>query len=254
MLDFGSFKLPNGTPDHPHRGFETVSYMKKGTIYHEDFLGNKGVLEAGDCQWMTTGRGIVHSEMPGSWEEESRGFQLWINLAAKDKFCEPGYQEIKRDLIPTAKKDGVTAKVIAGESLETKGPIFARTPAFYLDVEMDKNTKFEQIIPKGWNAFSYVYEGEAHFSNTKVKVAQNRCVVLKKDDNDILVIETQNENAKFLLLAGKPLNEPIVSYGPFVLNTQEELLQAFEDYQHGKNGFENALAWKSQNRLMAKKN
>jgi len=151
MLDYFSVKLPGDFPDHPHRGFETVTYMISVSFHHEDFKGNKGTISPGDLQWMTAGKGIVHAEMPASAEEYSVGFQLWINLAEKDKFCDPQYQEIKKDKIPVASQEGVTVKVIAGESLGQKGPIYARTPALYLDVEMDRNSKFEQNIPKGWN-------------------------------------------------------------------------------------------------------
>jgi len=142
MLDYFTGKLPGGFPDHPHRGFETVSYLLKGKFYHEDFMGNKGVLEPGDIQWMTAGRGIVHAEMPGSFDEPSTGFQLWLNLRAKDKMQAPSYQEFKKDKLPRVEKDGVSLVLIAGEALGQKGPIYTRTPAFYIDVKMQKNTTY----------------------------------------------------------------------------------------------------------------
>jgi len=252
MLDHFSVKLPGGFPDHPHRGFETVTYMLEGQIHHQDFKDNKGSLGPGDLQWMTAGKGIVHAEMPGSYEEESVGFQLWINLASKDKFCNPEYQEIPREKVPIAKNENVTVKVIAGESLGMKGPIFARTPALYLDVEMGPNATFEQNIPKEWNAFGYVYKGEAFFGGKQTKVGKNTTVILKKDDNDTLIVETKGESAKFILIAGLPMNESVVSYGPFVLSTEKQLTQTFEDYQFGKNGFENAPGWQSEIRKLAK--
>jgi len=177
ILDHFSVKLPGGFPDHPHRGFQTVTYMLEGQIHHQDFKDNKGSLGPGDLQWMTAGKGILHAEMPGSFEEESVGFQLWINLSSKDKFCDPEYQEISRDKVPIAKSENVVVKVIAGESLGMKGPIYARTPALYLDVEMGHNATFEQIIPKGWNSFSYVFKGEALFGENQTKAGKNTAVV-----------------------------------------------------------------------------
>jgi len=253
ILDHFSTKLPGGFPDHPHRGFETVTYMLEGQIHHQDFKGNKGTLSPGDVQWMTAGKGILHAEMPASFEEESVGFQLWINLTAKDKFCEPQYQEISKEKVPIAKTENVTVKVIAGESLGMKGPIYARTPALYLDVEMGPNATFDQLIPKGWNAFSYVYKGEAFFGGKQTKAGKNTAVVLKKDDNDVLVVETKEESSKFIVIAGQPMNEPIVSYGPFVLSNEEQLEQTFEDFQFGQNGFENAPGWKSEIKNLVKK-
>lgn len=246
LLDNFATKLPGGFPDHPHRGFETVTYMLKGTFYHEDFRGNKGTISAGDCQWMTAGKGIVHSEMPASWDEESVGFQLWINLANKDKFCEPEYQEIKKEKIPMVTKDNVSVKVIAGESLGVTGPIFARTPALYLDIEMEANAVLEQIIPKGWNSIGYVYEGEAFFGAEQRKVGIFSTVQLRNEENEILLIKTGSTGAKIILIAGKPMNEPVVSHGPFVLGSQEDLQKTFHDYQFGRNGFENAPGWKSE--------
>jgi len=246
MLDHFTVRLPAGFPDHPHRGFETVTYMLEGKFFHQDFKGNKGTLNPGDLQWMTAGKGILHAEMPASFEEDSIGFQLWINLSTKNKLCEPEYQEITKDKVPIVTKENVTVKVIAGESLGVKGPIHARTPAIYLDVEMAPKTTFEQVIPKGWNGFSYIYKGQAYYGENKQKVVQNGCAVLKKDDNEVLVIETQDEPAKFIIIAGEPMNEPIVSYGPFVLSSQDQLEKTFEDYHHGKNGFEDAPGWESE--------
>ncbi len=252
VLDHFATKLPGGFPDHPHRGFETVTYMLEGQIKHQDFKGNAGTLGPGDLQWMTAGKGILHAEMPASFDEESVGFQLWINLAGKDKFCDPEYQEISKEKVLTATKDGVTVKVIAGESLGLKGPIYARTPALYLDVYMEPNSSFSQIIPQGWNAMSYVYKGEAYYGENKQKIGVNTCTLLKKDTNELLVVETKEQGAKFIIIAGQPLNEKVVQYGPFVLSNENDLEQTFEDFQTGKNGFENGPGWKSEIRNLSK--
>jgi len=173
-------------------------------------------------------------------------------LAAKDKFCEPGYQEIPKDKVLTAEKDGVTVKVIAGEAMGVKGPIYARTPALYLDVHLKPNTKFEQVIPKGWNGFSYVYKGKAYYGENKKEAKMNDCVVLKKDDNEVLLIETKDEEAQFIIIAGLPLNEPVVAYGSFVLSDNKQLFQTFDDFRAGLNGFESAKGWKSEIRKLSK--
>lgn len=249
VLDYFKVKLPAGFPDHPHRGFETVTYMLEGSVHHEDFKGNKGTINPGDLQWMTAGKGIVHAEIPASAEEYSVGFQLWINLSEKNKFCDPEYQEIKKDKIPVAIKDNVKVKVIAGESLGQKGPIYARTPALYLDVEMEKNSKFEQHVPKGWNAIAFVYEGQALFGPHKKQAELYTCVAFTKDDDDdgeIIHVETGDEKAKFLIIAGEPLNEKVVQYGPFVLNNEEDLERTFDEFEEGVNGFENAPGWESK--------
>ena len=227
--------------------------MLEGEVLHEDFKGNKGRLGPGDLQWMTAGKGIVHAEMPGSFEQESVGFQLWINLATKDKYCDPEYQEISKEKIPTAEKPGVKVKVIAGEALGVKGPFYARTPALYLDVEMEANSSFEQVIPKGWNAFSYVYKGRAYFGKGKEEAKENNTVLFNKDDNEaLLVVESKESAVKFLVIAGQSLNEKVVKYGPFVLNSQDQLVQTFDDYEEGQNGFEAAPEWHSEIRNLAR--
>ena len=164
MLDLFNVKLPAGFPDHPHRGFETVTYMISGKVLHEDFKGHKGEIGPGDIQWMTAGRGIVHAEMPASFDESSYGFQLWINLHAANKFCEPQYQEFKKEAIPEYKnaEKGMTAKVISGEVFGVKGPIVARTPTYFIDFIFDKaGTVYEHMIPKGWNSMFVIYKGSA---------------------------------------------------------------------------------------------
>ena len=160
MLDLFNVKLPAGFPDHPHRGFETVTYMLSGKIMHEDFKGHRGEIGPGDIQWMTAGKGIVHAEMPSSFEEPAVGFQLWINLHAANKFCEPQYQEFLKDNIPLYKnpENGMQAKVISGEVFGVKGPIVARTPTYFLDFIFDKaGTVYAHTIPKGWNSIIVIY-------------------------------------------------------------------------------------------------
>ena len=161
MLDFFNVKLPAGFPDHPHRGFETVTYMLSGETHHEDFTGTKGVIGPGDIQWMTAGRGIVHAEMPGSFEESSIGFQLWINLEASKKFCQPQYQEFKSDQIPVFDDGmGMRAKVVSGSVFGVQGPIEARTPAYYIDFIFDAADKsYRHTIPAGWNSLIVLYQG-----------------------------------------------------------------------------------------------
>jgi len=250
-FDHYCVRLPSGFTDHPHRGFETVTYNLKGKIFHEDFKGRKGIIGPGDCQWMTAGKGIVHAEMPGSWDEDSEGLQLWINLPIKEKLCEPQYQEVPKDTIPRTTKDNTTVKVIAGESLGVKGPIFHRTPTYFIDVEMEKEGKLEQCIPKNWNGLCYVYEGVAYFGANQEKAQENQAVVLKNEDNDTLLIKTKGEKAKFVIVAGQLLNEPIIRYGPFVLGSEEQLLKSFEDYEKGINGFEGSKQFVSKIREMA---
>jgi len=246
MLDHGRVKLPAGFPDHPHRGFETVSYQLEGSFLHEDSNGHKGRLNPGDIQWMTAGKGIVHAEMPASKDEEASGLQLWINLENKNRMVHPAYQEFTKDKIPVVKKEGVTVKVIAGEAYGTEGPIIARTPAFYMDVSMNEKSKYSQKIPSGWNVMCYVLSGKAVFGSNKKEGKEYSAVLIKNDDSEVLEVETGEEKCNFILLAGKPIGEKIYQHGPFVLGTQAELEQAFEDYELGLNGFEGARDWVSE--------
>lgn len=252
MLDLASSKLPSGFPDHPHRGFETVSYLLQGSFYHEDSKGNHGRLLPGDVQWMTAGKGVVHAEMPGSSEELSIGFQLWINLQAKHKMCEPQYQEFRKDLIPEAKQKGVLVKVIAGEAYGVKGPIYTRTPAFYMDVQVEPDSQFDIDIPLKWNGLAFVYEGEGEFCGKAAKKHQSVLLDLK-DPEQRLQVKTGKGACKFMLMAGEPIDEPIVQHGPFVMNSEEEIRQTFRDYQEGKNGFEGVHQWQSKIRELSKR-
>ncbi|KAL8462373.1 hypothetical protein ACS0TY_033416 [Phlomoides rotata] len=237
---------PAGFPDHPHRGFETVTYMLQGAVRHEDFEGHTGSIEAGDLQWMTAGRGIVHSEMPAA-EGTQKGLQLWINLSSKYKMIEPRYQEMNSKDIVEAEKDGVKVRVIAGEALGIESPIYTRTPTMYLDFTLKPGAIIRQPIPDSWNAFVYVLEGEGIFGSSRSSpVSAHHLLLLGPGDG----LEAQNKSSKsalrFILIGGEPLGEPVVQYGPFVMNTQEQIDQTIEDYENCTNGFEKARQWKSQ--------
>jgi len=245
MLDEFKSGPPAGFPDHPHRGFETVTYIlpdSEGVFCHEDFVGHKGTISGGDLQWMTAGRGIVHSEMPGN-DKISHGLQLWVNLQKKEKMCEPAYQELKKKDIPKVTKDGVTAIVIAGEALGVESKVYTRTPTHYLHFIMEAKTTLHQPIPTKWNAFVYTIKGVANYGGTEAEA--HHTLALSKEGNG-LTITTTDKPAEFVLIAGQPINEPIVQHGPFVMNTQEEIYQALRDYQAGKNGFERAPGWYSK--------
>ncbi len=227
-----------GFPSHPHRGFETVTYMLDGHMRHEDSAGNRGDLGPGDVQWMSAARGIIHSEMPQQTEGRMRGFQLWINLPAKEKMGDPGYRDIPAADIPRVTLDnGGEARVIAGTlvqvSGQTKGPVQAvTTDPLYLDVHLPAGAEFETPITPGYNAFIYLYEGDASVGEDGQALKRGTAGLLS--DGGALRVTAGEAGARFLLLAGKPLNEPIVQYGPFVMNTREEIEQAVHDYQSGK--------------------
>jgi redox-sensitive bicupin YhaK (pirin superfamily) len=225
-----------GFPPHPHRGFETVTYMLDGHMQHKDHMGNTGDLGPGDVQWMSAGRGVIHSEMPRQTEGRMRGFQLWINLPAKEKMKPAAYRDVPAAAIPTAALDnGGSVKVIAG-TLEqgaaiTAGPIQGVSPApLYFDVQLPPFGEFEAPVPRGHNAFLYVYEGQAAIGDQPLP---NRAAGLLTD-GDRVKLRTGQAGARLLLVAGKPLNEPVVQYGPFVMNTREEIEQALDDYRSGK--------------------
>ncbi|GAA0146800.1 transcription cofactor [Lithospermum erythrorhizon] len=249
LLDDGSSETGNaGFPDHPHRGFETVSYVLQGAWKHEDFGGHKGNLEAGDLQWMTAGRGIVHSEIGDPSKGKSRGLQLWVNLSSQNKMIEPRYQELKSRDIPEAEKDGVKVRVIAGEAFGIKSQIYTMTPTMYLDFTMAPGSHLEQPIPPSWNAFVYVIEGEGVFANETSSPAKPYTLLLLGSGGDCLLAWNKSSNVtKFVLVAGQPLNEPVVQHGPFVMNTEEEIEKTFSDYFSYTNGFEKARSWKSEN-------
>lgn len=248
MLDYFDAGRPAGFPDHPHRGFETVSYMlptSKGVFLHEDFKGHRGTIGPGDLQWMTAGRGIVHSEMPGN-DERSVGLQLWVNLAAKDKMCEPAYQELKASQVPKVFADGVKAHVIAGTALGVTSPVYTRTPTSYIHFELQPNARLQQPIPESWNAFAFVLDGTGVFGATGTESDAFHTLTFPADGSQGLTVQAGDSGCSFVLIAGQPHNEPIVQHGPFVMNTQQEIRQAMIDYQTGRNGFENAPGWRSE--------
>jgi redox-sensitive bicupin YhaK (pirin superfamily) len=239
MLDaFGSDSASDyigGFPSHPHRGFETVTVMLEGRMRHQDSVGNVGLLEPGSVQWMTAGRGIIHSEMPEQEEGRMAGFQLWVNLAAKDKMTAPAYRDVPPAGVPVFTLDGgVTVRVIAGASHGVTGAVTRpTTEPLYLDVALPAGTAFAQPIPAGHNAFVYVYGGAVEIEGTRVD--SERMAILANDaSSDGVKVRALDGDAKLLVIAGRPLNEPIVQYGPFVMNTPDEIHQAVADFQRGK--------------------
>ena len=242
MLDEFSSNDPNdyvaGFPAHPHRGFETVTYMLEGHMLHEDHLGNKGHLKTGGVQWMTAGRGIIHSEMPQQVSGAMRGFQLWINLPAIEKMKPAGYKDIQVEDIPNINlANGGSVKVIAGsyehDGNEVQGPIqgITTTPLFW-DVHLPPNVEFEHRIPQELNAFIYVYGGDLAVGNPMKVVPKKAAIVLS--DGERLKVKSDGAGAQFIVLAALPLHEPIVQHGPFVMNTQAEIEQAIDDYQNNR--------------------
>ncbi len=229
-----------GFPDHPHRGFETVTYMLDGRMRHRDNHGNEGVLVPGSVQWMTAGRGLVHSEMPEQEEGRMRGFQLWLNLPAREKMTAPRYQEFGPDRIPTVTpNEGVRVKVIAGNVAGTQGPISQpATDPTYLDVEVSPGARFTHPLPEGHAAFLYVFEGSVRVgSESEASVVQTRQLAVLSQAGEVRIeglTAGADGGARVILVAGRPLREPVVKYGPFVMNTQQELMQAFQDFQSGK--------------------
>ena len=253
MLDYFSVKLPAGFPDHPHRGFEVVTYMIKGKMYHEDFKGHKGALSPGDVQWMTAGKGIMHAEIPASKTEPAIGFQLWINLKKEDKKIEPAYQELKKEEIPCVDKwddEGIIARVIAGESFDVKGPIYTRTPAEYIDFEVKKGSIYRHTVPAKWNILVFAFEGKFEITQDDGKAKklgkESAAFMEISDSDEILEFKGLGDNNRLMLLAGLPLKEPIAAYGPFVMNTEEEISETFSDYQNSENGFEEGETWESE--------
>jgi len=226
-----------GFPWHPHRGIETVTYMHHGKVKHEDSLGNGGVIEPGDVQWMTAGSGIVHSEMPQMPTQADtllRGFQLWVNLPKTHKMMEPRYQEVKQEQIPEISLDnGIKIKIICGEVQGSKGPVRdIVVDSQYLDVNVPANREFEYPITFGYTAFAYVIEGSGYFDENKSKqINQDHLVIF--DDGEKVKISTNDQSVRFLLVSGSPLKEPVAWHGPIVMNTREELRIAFDEYQKG---------------------
>ncbi|MGZ3181718.1 MAG: pirin family protein [Telluria sp.] len=240
MLDaFGSDSADDyiaGFPEHPHRGFETVTYMIQGSMRHRDSGGNEGLITDGGVQWMTAGRGVAHSEMPEQSEGRMEGFQLWLNLPARDKMCDPWYRDIPSGEIPRfTTPAGAAVQVIAGSSHGVTGAVQREATApLYLDIALPAGASFDQPLPAAHNAFLYVYRGEVVVEGKAVP--SGRMAILANPPEADGVRVTAPADARFLLLAGQPLGEPIAQYGPFVMNTQDELMQAFSDYRSGAFG------------------
>ncbi len=221
-----------GFPSHPHRGFETVSYMLAGALEHKDSVGNTGRLRAGSIQWMTAGRGIIHSEMPKQENGLMWGFQLWVNLPVSDKMKAPRYQDIAPEQVPEVHAGDSKARVLAGEAAGAVGPVSGIVTApLMLDVSIPKGGTFEQAIPATHNAFLYVFEGSILAGTEAKPVKVQHLAVLGPGDT---FQARSEEGGRFLLLAAKPLAEPMARYGPFVMNTEREIRQAIADFQQGK--------------------
>lgn len=240
MLDaFGSDKAGDyiaGFPEHPHRGFETITYMLDGRIRHRDSAGNEGLLTSGGVQWMTAGRGVIHSEMPEQEDGRMEGFQLWLNLHSRDKMREPWYRDIPRAEIPeVVTAEGVTVRVIAGESQGVAGAMQRETTEpLYLDLHLPAGAVFAQPLPAGHNAFVYVYRGALTIEGTAVP-SQRMAILANGIDRDSVVLAAgADAPARALLIAGAPLREPIAQYGPFVMNTNEQIAQAVDDFRNGR--------------------
>ena len=244
MLDaFGSDDPDDyiaGFPDHPHRGFETVTYMIAGRMRHRDSAGHEGLLSNGGVQWMTAGRGVIHSELPEQEAGRMEGFQLWLNLPAKDKMRAPWYRDIQQDMIPEIVVDGVTARLVAGRSHGVDGAMppgeREATEPLYLDLHFEPGASFAQALPAGHNAFVYVYRGAVAIGETEV-ASQRMAILANSAGSDGVVLRAAgSEPARALLIAGRPLAEPIAQYGPFVMNTNEEIFKAVEDFRAGRLG------------------
>ncbi|EKG15534.1 Pirin [Macrophomina phaseolina MS6] len=263
MLDHSSTPNPGSFPDHPHRGQETITYLIQGKLQHEDFAGNKGILNSGDLQFMTAGRGIMHAEYPLPAEDSvSEGLQLWVDLPAKLKYCEPRYRDLRAKEIPNLKLDGgkVLVKVISGEShgVESVREL-AYTPVWLFDITIQPGGKITQPLPAGYNAFAYTLSGRTSFSGGDPSAASSNakdaavvgphinCVFEQSGECVVASVPSDAEEAgRFVLAAGSPLDQKVVQYGPFVLTTQEEVSQAMRDFRTFSNGFERAKGWQSE--------
>jgi hypothetical protein len=232
-----------GAPDHPHRGFETVTYLLSGEMQHKDSAGHSGSLRPGDVQWMTAGAGVVHSELPSDAFMKNggtlHGFQVWVNLPARDKMIPPRYQDIAASRIPEATSDDgkIKVRVIAGESLGQSAVIETRTPILYLHLTLQPGAQIVQPVPAGYNALAYIIRGELHAGDERRLVREGQMARFGGGDAVRLAVDDKTtEPADLLLLGGVPLNEPVERYGPFVMNTRQQIVQAIRDYHDGKLG------------------
>ena len=240
MLDAFGSDAPGdyiaGFPDHPHRGFETVTYMIKGRMRHRDSAGHEGVVGDGGVQWMTTGRGLVHSEMPEQADGVMEGFQLWLNLHSTDKMMAPAWHDIPGDQVPEFELAGARVRVIAGNSHGVAGAMQRpRTEPLYLDIQLAAGASFAQPLPATHNGFVYVYRGSLRVGDSEVPL-QRMAILANGDGADGVLLQAGSAPTRALLIAGAPLNEPIAQHGPFVMNTREELVQAVQDFQAGRIG------------------
>ena len=217
-----------GFPPHPHRGFETITYMLNGKWQHKDSAGNEGKLGEGSVQWMTAGRGIVHSEMPIQTNGLARGFQLWLNLPKEKKMIEPAYQDIHAEQVPIVKEVFGTVKVISGDYNGAIGPGKSHSPVLILDIQLKEASEIIIPVDDGWNAFGFIYEGNVKSGKS---LSKGQLAVYNTEGN--IHFKTNSTQASIYLVAGEPLNEPVARGGPFVMNTKSEILKAFEDYQNG---------------------
>lgn len=233
---------PLGFPDHPHRGFETVTYLLEGVFDHKDSFGNRGTINPGGVQWMTAGSGLVHSEMPGAELIKNggtlHGFQIWVNLPAKDKMSPPRYQERDASAIPVVKNSEgtVTARVVAGEALGQKGAVETHTPILYVHFTLEPGASVEQHIPASYNAVVYTVRGEVTVNDSSEPAAEGKITVLGHNGDQVRITGSGQKASDVLVIAGEPLREPIARYGPFVMNTEAEIRQAFVDYSNGRMG------------------
>jgi redox-sensitive bicupin YhaK (pirin superfamily) len=231
-----------GAPDHPHRGFETVTYVLEGEMEHEDSAGNRGRLGPGDVQWMTAGAGVVHSEMPSQAFLQRggrmQGFQLWVNLPRKEKMIAPRYQDVPSARIPVVETpDGaVRVKVIAGEALGAHAVIDTRTPIFYLHATLKAGARFVQPAPEAFNVFAYVLSGTGRFGREATAAGPDQAVLFQRDGGEIVIAADAGAPLDVLIIGGVPLREPVARYGPFVMNTAQEIQQAIEDFRAGRMG------------------
>ena len=229
-----------GAPDHPHRGFETVTYLLEGAFEHRDSVGNAGRLGPGDVQWMTAGAGVVHSELPAAELREHggrlHGFQLWVNLPAADKMKPAHYQEIPAREIPVVTRDGVTARVIAGEALGTKGAVTTHSPITYVHATLEPGATLTIPAPRSQHAFAHVFAGRGQAGGNAKAVADGQLALFTADGDELTIAADDDSGLDVLLLAGEPLKEPVARYGPFVMNTRDEIVQAVRDYQEGRLG------------------
>jgi len=225
-----------GFPDHPHRGFETITYMLEGSMLHRDSAGNEGLLNSGDLQWMCAGSGVIHSEMPQQVSGRMEGFQLWLNLPASDKMCEPWYQDISGTSVPQIQLDnGAVVRVVAGSAFGVEGVVQRPvTEPLYLDVELPAGVNIKHELAADLNAFVQLYQGEIKIDNEQAS-APNMLILSNEPAANMVEISAQ-QDSRYLLVAGRPLNEPIEQYGPFVMNTKEEIYQAVQDFREGRLG------------------